>query len=97
MRRNIEIDIPSTEIHLLRVSEGWKINYNKYEIDPGNLESEYDSRCLFTGGLLQLNHEKASMLIDLGWVPDISPDGHYLVSVIKDDDWGKSNRIIHIN
>ncbi|MCY9188066.1 hypothetical protein [Bacillus mojavensis] len=67
---------------------GWKVNYNHFvEIDPRTLEPNDDSWFMFTDSLLQLYHEQTSIMLDLGWVPDISPEGNYLVLLVKDNDW----------
>ncbi|MBU5263932.1 hypothetical protein [Bacillus atrophaeus] len=43
---------------------------------------------MFTDSLLQLYHEQSSLTLDLGWRPDISPEGKYLVLMVKNNDWG---------
>lgn len=88
MRKYVKLDVPKVNIHPLRITEGWKVQYNKFwEIDPKTLESNDDRWFMFTDCLLQLHHEKASITLDLGWSPDISPEGHYLVLIVKDSDW----------
>ncbi|MEG7379484.1 hypothetical protein V5785_09030 [Bacillus subtilis] len=64
------------------------MNYNYFiEIDPRTLEPNDDSWFLFTDSLLQLYHKQSSITLDLGWVPDISPKGSYLVLIVKNNDW----------
>lgn len=64
------------------------MSYNNFfEIDPRNLKQDDDCWFMFTENLLQLHHEKASITLDLGWNPDISSDGQFLVLIIKDMDW----------
>ncbi|MEC0250079.1 hypothetical protein [Bacillus halotolerans] len=36
---------------------------------------------------MQLYHEQSSITLDLGWVPDISAEGNYLVLIVKNNDW----------
>ncbi|MDG3044902.1 hypothetical protein OE903_17200 [Bacillus sp. B6(2022)] len=37
--------------------------------------------------MLQLYHEKSSITLDVGWYPDLSSDGNYLVLIVKNTDW----------
>jgi len=88
MRKYVKLEVPEVNIHPLRITEGWKVNYNNFfEIDPRNLEPDDDCWFMFTESLLQLYHEKSSITLDLGWNLDISPDGNYLVWIIKNMDW----------
>ncbi|MFP7691691.1 hypothetical protein ACLH26_02470 [Bacillus subtilis] len=88
VRKHVKLDVPKANIHPLRITQGWKVNYNHFvEIDPRTLEPNDDSWFLFTDSLLQLYHEQSSITLDLGWVPDISPEGNYLVLLVKDNDW----------
>lgn len=87
MRKSVKLDVPKVNIHPLRITEGWKVNYNNFvEIDPRNLEPDDDCWFMFTESLLRLYHEKSSITLDLGWNPDISPDGNYLVLIMKNMD-----------
>jgi len=84
VRKHVRLDVPKANIHPLRITQGWKVNYNHFvEIDPRTLEPNDDSWFLFTDSLLQLYHEQSSITLDLGWVPDISPEGNYLVLIPK--------------
>ncbi|MCY7829313.1 hypothetical protein MOD54_06420 [Bacillus spizizenii] len=88
MRKHVKLDVPKANLHPLRITQGWKVNYNHFvEIDPRTLEPNDDSWFLFTDSLLQLYHEQSSITLDLGWVPDISAEGNYLVSIVKNNDW----------
>lgn len=88
MRKYLKLDVPEVSIHPLRITEGWNVHYNNFwEIDPQTLDTDDDRWFMFTDSLLQLHHEKASLTLDLGWNPDISPEGNYLVLIVKDSDW----------
>lgn len=88
MRKYVKLDIPEVNIHPLRITEGWIVRYNNFrEIDPKKLETEDDRWFMFTESLLQLYHEKSSITLDLGWYPDLSSDGNYLVLIVKNTDW----------
>ncbi|MBT2259869.1 hypothetical protein [Bacillus safensis] len=88
MRRNIKLEVHVFNIHPLRITEGWIVRYNNFrEIDPKKLETEDDRWFMFTESLLQLYHEKSSITLDLGWYPDLSSDGNYIVLIVKNTDW----------
>ncbi|CAM4447664.1 hypothetical protein [Paenibacillus tarimensis] len=88
MRKHIKLNIPELNIHPLRITEGWSVKYNNFwQIDPKSLEHDDDRWFMFTESLLQLYHEKSSTILDLGWNPDLSPEGSYLVLIVKNMDW----------
>lgn len=44
MRKHVKLDVPKVNIHPLRITQGWKVNYNHFvEIDPRILEPNDDS------------------------------------------------------
>ncbi|MFS0656945.1 hypothetical protein [Bacillus sp. 179-C3.3 HS] len=88
MKKYVKLDVPEVNIHPLRITEGWDMRYNNFwEIDPKKLDSDDDRWFMFTESLLQIYHEKSSITLDLGWNPDLSPDGNYLVLIVKNKDW----------
>ncbi|NPC93896.1 hypothetical protein HOO54_17155 [Bacillus sp. WMMC1349] len=88
MRKFVKLDVPQVNIHPLRITDGWSVHYNNFwEIDPKTLDSNDDCWFMFTDSLLQLHHQKSSITLDLGWNPNISHKGTYLVLVIKDSNW----------
>ena len=86
---NIE-DIP---LQPLRISEGWTVKHNRfYELEPkGELKiagvTNDDGWLLFDQDLLQMEHSKRKVFLDLGWYPDEDPNGRFRVALIRDDDW----------
>jgi hypothetical protein len=50
--------------------------------DP--LDAERD--CL-REDLIQVSFDRGTV-VDVGWLPDLSPDGSFVIQVIQDQDWG---------
>lgn len=88
-------DIP---LQALRITEGWTINHNRfYDLRPeGDLKIEgvtnNDGWLLFDQDLLQIEHKKKGVVLDLGWYPDEDPNGKFRVVLVGDGDW--SNLLI---
>lgn len=72
----------------LKIPGGWEIVQNKFlDIEPEQLNREDDAWFEFTQDILQMQHKRKNVTIDLGWYPDIDPSGHYRVVAIKDANW----------
>lgn len=73
----------------LRISGGWYIIQNKFiDIEPSSIISEDDRLWFhFTEDILQLKHKQRNIIIDLGWYPDIDPNGNYRVVAVSNEDW----------
>lgn len=73
------------EIQPLRISSGWTIELNNFcECDPDNC----DNFCKYLiEDLLQLAHKRFNLVIDLGWYPDLDPNGCFHLVLIKDFKW----------
>ena len=77
----------------LAITTGWSVEYNQFrDIKPNSGIKviglpEEDAWSLFTQDLLHLKHESYNIRIDLGWSPEASPEGFYLLTVLKDKDW----------
>ncbi len=64
--------------------KGGKIVYDSFDIDftiPVE-EQIYELQ----EDLLQVQYNN-SFILDLGWYPELNPDGYFKISVIKDSDW----------
>jgi len=90
MRKFVKLDVPKVNVHALRIPTGWSIDKNNFwEIDPINLGEDDDTWFMFTDSLLQLHHQKKSVILDMGWKPDISPEGNFVVVILINEDWDK--------
>ncbi|AZB41840.1 hypothetical protein CEF21_05715 [Bacillus sp. FJAT-42376] len=88
MRKYSKLNVDQLNVHPLRIPEGWTVNYNSFlEFDPLALNEEDDRWYLMSESLLQLNHSKKSIMVDLGWYPDTSVEGNFSVDIIKNEDW----------
>lgn len=57
----------------LRIPAGWLVSYNSalYELDPDPTRiPEPDRWWLFKQDMLQMRHDRANRLLDLGWYPE---------------------------
>ncbi|TXK83450.1 hypothetical protein FU659_13755 [Paenibacillus sp. N3.4] len=63
------------------------MNWNMFdEAEPDHfLEEDSPIRWSFTEDLLQL--QKDNITVDLGWYPECSVEGNYLLVLIKNEDW----------
>ncbi|MDG0875579.1 hypothetical protein L5D93_25415 [Paenibacillus thiaminolyticus] len=90
MRQFVKLDVPKLNIHAMRIPTGWLVNKNNFwEIDPCNLDPDDDIWFMFTDSLLQLHYQKKSITLDMGWRPDFSPEGNFLVVILINEDWDK--------
>jgi hypothetical protein len=72
----------------LMIFSGWTVTYNGFiNIDPLNLDANDSKWFSFTEDLLQLTHIRSDIIVDLGWYPEMNPNGEYKVSVVKDKNW----------
>ncbi|GAA0137040.1 hypothetical protein YSY43_38810 [Paenibacillus sp. YSY-4.3] len=86
----MKLDVPKLNIHPLRIPAGWSVSKNNFwGIDPHNLDPDDDIWFMFTDSLLQLYYQKKSIILDMGWKPDISPEGSFLVLILINEDWDK--------
>lgn len=73
------------ELQPLRITSGWKIEFNNFcECDPDNCDDFSD---YFIEDLLQLQHTKCNLLIDLGWFPNMDENGQYCLWLIQNFNW----------
>ncbi|MGB8468122.1 MAG: hypothetical protein WCE21_03880 [Candidatus Babeliales bacterium] len=64
---------------------GGVITYNEFNIDPDlPLQEQLFS---LTEDLLQISYCNGKYLIDVGWYPEFSVQGSFMIRVIKDYDW----------
>jgi len=70
----------------LRIPSGWLVAYTDFwEVEPDEVPVD-EASCWFKEDLLQLFHERANRLLDLGWYPDASPvQGVYRVELYVGD------------
>lgn len=74
------------ELQPLRIQAGWKIIYNNFTEYDIHIHDKKDSFELHED-LLQLYHEKANLLIDLGWYPSYDINGNYLLLLVQNSQW----------
>ena len=68
----------------LRISDGWEVCFNQFsEYDP-SVDGESHTEEL-TQDLLQLRNEKAGLMIDLGWYPEMDINGRYCMYLLRPD------------
>ena len=70
----------------LRLHAGWSVVFHDFtEYDPERA-GEGDAFCLHED-LLQLRHERAGLVIDLGWYPDGDRNGRYVLLLVRGQEW----------
>ncbi|MBH8601198.1 hypothetical protein [Thermoactinomyces sp. CICC 23799] len=80
--------LPEAKIQALRIPKGWTVKHNNLrEINPKTLKQDDDKWFYFTQDLLQLEHQEKSILLDLGWYPDVTPEGEFQVQIIQNGNW----------
>ena len=74
------------QLQPLRIPTGWTVAYNTFfDVDP-TPEAVGSELTLFTQDLLQLRHDGADILIDLGWTPEGQfDDGAFHLQVYRTD------------
>ncbi len=86
-------NIDDIALQPLRITDGWTVKHNRfYELEPkGELIIEgvtnNDGWLLFDQDLLQMEHGKRKVFLDLGWYPDENPNGNFRVVLIRESDW----------
>ena len=77
------------KLQALRIPTGWVVSQNKfYEIEPIEVDPNDTLLWLdFTQDILQIQHKHESIIIDLGWYPDMDPKGNFRLVLIKNLDW----------
>ncbi len=79
----------------LRIPAGWEVVFNKFlEIDIEDWPEDDENWFDFTEDITYLRRKsrKHNIGIDLGWYPDIDPQGAFHVMVILDENWEKPVR-----
>lgn len=68
----------------LRISDGWTVCSNQFsEYDPVTDGQAHTEELM--QDLLQLRNEKAGLMIDLGWYPEMDINGRYCMYLLKPD------------
>jgi len=76
------------ELQPLRIQTGWTVQWNNFTQYDMSLHGPEDAFELHED-LLQLYHEKADLTIDLGWYPSYDVSGHYLLLLVKNQNWNR--------
>jgi hypothetical protein len=80
------VDVP---LQPLRIPSGWLVAYNNglFEIDPRpEIVSAEDRSWLFKEDMLQITHQRANRLLDIGWYPEGDLEtGKYRLVVYEGD------------
>jgi hypothetical protein len=61
------------------------VTYSSYEVDehtPFHLQ-EFELR----QDLIQVEFPEQKVVLDVGWYPELCPEGHFAVFVVQDHDW----------
>ncbi|WP_294154739.1 hypothetical protein [uncultured Clostridium sp.] len=72
-----------------KLPQRWKLNYNKLlKVNPDAITSEDDERwCKFSEDILNMVNSEHNILLDVGWYPEFSIDGHFGLIVIENNEW----------
>ena len=76
------------ELQPLRLQSGWTVqwnNFTEYDITIHGPEGSFELH----EDLLQLSHGRTGLTIDLGWYPSHSPEGRYLLLLVKGGGWDR--------
>jgi hypothetical protein len=72
----------------LRIPAGWTVIANTFaELDDPGALSEEEQRAHLAQDLLQLR--AGALILDLGWVPEGDPAGHYRLELVRDN-WNET-------
>ncbi len=74
------------QLQPMRIQTGWTVRWNDFTEYDMALHGPEDAFELHED-LLQLYHERTGLTIDLGWYPSYDPEGHYLLLLVKDQNW----------
>jgi hypothetical protein len=81
---------------LLNIPDDWIITYNNFfDIDPLKLENNDILWDNFTEDLFQIKNEHKNILLDLGWYPEMNPNGNYCIKLIQGNNWEEP--LVNIN
>lgn len=67
----------------------WKLNYNKLlKADPDAISSKDDEIWYeFSEDIVNMVNSEHNILLDVGWYPEFSSNGHYGLVVIENNEW----------
>ncbi|KAB2495193.1 hypothetical protein [Priestia endophytica] len=76
----------------LRIASNWEVHYNTFiNVDPTSLdENDEDAWMSFTLDFIQLHYDREDgtiFTIDMGWLPEFNPNGHYCIVLIINYGW----------
>jgi hypothetical protein len=85
--------IDEIPLQALIVTEGWKVEHNRfYDLEP--LEeveiaglTNNDGWALFNEDMLLIAYEEKAIAIDLGWHPEEDSNGCFILGLAKNTDW----------
>lgn len=81
-------------LQALRLPAGWTVDHNTFlELDPDSLPPGTDDWELLGEDLLQLRHDRHGLVVDVGWSPEASPRGRFVLTLIRGEDW--ANPLAH--
>lgn len=83
----------------LRITTGWRIEYNKLlEVEPAELLEKDSIWIHFTEDILQMvykwEQKQTCFVLDVGWYPETERNGNFRLVLIQKTDW--ENPIIEI-
>ena len=85
------MNISEIQLQALRIPRGWEVILNKFfDLEPSaeliirGLPND-DGWLLFEQTLLNLRHQRTGIVLDLGWVPYLDPDGHFWLCLHRGD------------
>jgi hypothetical protein len=82
------IEMKKYNLQPLNIPANWIITYNNFfDIDPLKLKHNDILWDNFIEDLLQLKNEHKNILLDLGWYPEMNPNGNYCMKLIQDNNW----------
>jgi hypothetical protein len=87
------LKLQDIQLQPLQVPIGWRVQSNQFfDIEPGadvTIEGlpGGDAWELFLQDLLQLKNDDRNVTLDLGWIPEADPKGHYILTLVKDKNW----------
>jgi hypothetical protein len=81
----------SFHLQPFKIPDDWITAYNEFlDIDPAKIKDNTDILWNnFTEDLLQIRNEHKNIILDLGWYPEMNPNGNYCIKLIKDNNWEK--------
>lgn len=67
----------------------WKLNYNKLlKADPDKISSKDDKIWdEFSEDIVNMVNSEHNILLDVGWYPEFTSNGHYGLVVIENNEW----------